>query len=712
MYELTCKLCGKQFQSNHPLRNYCKGPHYFTCPMCGKQFCVDKNKAYYEGKQGKACCSRVCARAFVESNLTDEQKQHRKQARITTMQEKYGVVNPGQMQSVLEKRKQTNLKKFGTEYANQSEQIKQKTRETNLKKYGVEYTFQAEPVKEKIKNTLVTKYGADHISKTEHFKEKLKETSREKYGTDYPIASKQVRDKIHATTLKHYGVENPFYSPEIQAKAVETKLQKYGHLGATKEQLREAYQKHYGVDFYTQTDEYKQKAYETSMKRYGVPHALMSQQAKNNRLKTVQDKYGIDNVSKLTEVKDKIKSTFIQKYGYDCASRVPEIRRKQVANARNSKLEIRIANLLSEYGIDYVTQFVVSKGNHVHAFDFYIPKYRILLDADGMYYHSYVSDPDGKQVRDDYDEVRMYLVPEDHIFILAVEGQEEKAIKHVYDVIKSIDADVFNYDTELFKWCRSIDFPYPKYTSERMLHDWFSLCSYENDKYVPQCKLGMSIVKNFHKSIYDAKVGKGVSPKEAWYDDAKLKKVIANRLIYKNDVDPNKVLQGFNISKIGPTVSLFNPVLARYLTLQYLWKYNEVFDPFSGFSGRLLGVASTGKQYVGQDISNAHVQESNSIVQFLSLQSCCNVSCKDVLQSSRTYECLLTCPPYSSKETYGSETEFKSCDEWIDECLQRFSCKAYVFVVDSTEKYKQCVTETIHNSSHFSKAKEYVVVIK
>lgn len=712
MYTLTCRICGKQFESNHPNRSYCKGPHYFSCPVCGKKFCIDKNKAYYEGKQGKACCCRVCARAFVESSLSDEQKQHRKQARIATMQEKYGVVNPGQMQSVLEKRKQTNLKKFGTEYANQSEQIKQKTRETNLKKYGVTCTLQADCIKEKTKETLVRKYGVDHISKTEYFKEKLKETSREKYGTDYPIASKQVRDKIHATTLKHYGVENPFYSPELQAKAVKTKRKKYGHLGPTKEQLKNAFNENYGVDWYTQTQEYRDKVHATSLRKYGMDYFQSSDSVKQARIDTCMQKYGVDNVRKAKEIKAKMRQTFIERYGYDSPSKVPEIRRKQVANARTSKLEIRVANLLDQYGIDYVTQFVVSKGEHTHAFDFYIPEYKILLDADGVYYHSYISDPDGKQVRDDYDEVCMYLVPEDHIFILAVEGQEEKAIKHVYDVIKSIDADVFSYDTELFKWCRSIDFPYPKYSNERMLHDWDMLCSYENSKYVPQCKLGMSIVKNFHPSIYDARVGNSVSTKEAWHDDVKLKKVIANRLIYQNTVDPNKVLQGFNISKIAPTVSLFNPVLARYLTLKYLSEYKEVFDPFSGFSGRLLGVASTGKQYCGQDISSAHVQESSSIVEFLSLQSCCSVSCKDVLQSSGAHECLLTCPPYSSKETYGSETVFKSCDEWIDECTQRFSCKAYVFVVDSTEKYKQYVTETLHNSSHFSKSKEYVVVIK
>lgn len=34
-----------------------------------------------------------------------------------------------------------------------------------------------------------------------------------------------------------------------------------------------------------------------------------------------------------------------------------------------------------------------------------------------------------------------------------------------------------------------------------------------------------------------------------------------------------------------------------------------------------------------------------------------------------------------------------------------------MFVVDSTIEYKDNVVETIQNSSHFSKAKEYVVVI-
>lgn len=44
---------------------------------------------------------------------------------------------------------------------------------------------------------------------------------------------------------------------------------------------------------------------------------------------------------------------------------------------------------------------------HNHEFNFYISKYRILIDADGIYFHSYLSDPDGNFVGDSYYPVRI-----------------------------------------------------------------------------------------------------------------------------------------------------------------------------------------------------------------------------------------------------------------------------------------------------------------
>ena len=37
------------------------------------------------------------------------------------------------------------------------------------------------------------------------------------------------------------------------------------------------------------------------------------------------------------------------------------------------------------------------------------------------------------------------------------------------------------------------------------------------------------------------------------------------------------------------------------------------------------------------------------------------------------------------KELYNDEFVFLTCDRWIDDCLKRFDCSKYVFVVDTTE---------------------------
>lgn len=115
------------------------------------------------------------------------------------------------------------------------------------------------------------------------------------------------------------------------------------------------------------------------------------------------------------------------------------------------------------------------------------------------------------------------------------------------------------------------------------------------------------------------------------------------------------------------------------------------------------------KKYNGQDLNQDHVNESNQIIEHLN----CNavISQRDIFESTGTYQCLFTCPPYNDKEIWGNETKFLSCDDWIDECLKRFSCKKYLFVVDETEKYKDYIVEVLENKSHLSTNNEYVVLI-
>lgn len=356
-----------------------------------------------------------------------------------------------------------------------------------------------------------------------------------------------------------------------------------------------------------------------------------------------------------------------------------------------SKYAKRLLQLLADYNILFErSKHVVVNGKDA-TFDVYVPEYNLYVDLDDA------------NVKDTCESL--------HVFTLS-KGNEERVIKQVIDCIRCVNANAFDIGTELFNKCRAYGFPQPTFTAVQLRNSWNSLCSYSSDKLVPRASVGNTIVKHFHPSLYDVHVSSCPSVREAWNDDTLLKKVILNRHVY---VDPqhltcDRMLQGFNISKVAPRASVFSPCWARYLANKYLHEYSQVFDPFSGFSGRALGVCSLGKQYIGQDLSKTHVKESNSLIAGMKLQNC-TVSCKDVLQSTGSYECLLTCPPYDKKEVYDSETEFKSCDEWIDECLQRFNCKRYVFVVDKTAKYLDKVTEGMSHTSYMSNAQEKVIVI-
>lgn len=222
---------------------------------------------------------------------------------------------------------------------------------------------------------------------------------------------------------------------------------------------------------------------------------------------------------------------------------------------------------------------------------------------------------------------------------------------------------------------------------------------------------GMEVIKEYHKSIWYCNRQGHKSPYDAWYDSSIMKKCIENRLKYKGDnLSLENLRYGLTTSKLAPKVSIFKPSLAKYLINKYLNQYNEIFDPCSGFSGRMLGAWSLNKKYIGQDINNIIVNESNNIIKDFNLQ---NVSIKQTnsLNTKGTYECLFTCSPYNDKENWNQDIENLTCDEWIDICLKNYNCKSYLFVVDKVEKYKKHIVEEIINKSNFGTNKEYIVLI-
>lgn len=275
--------------------------------------------------------------------------------------------------------------------------------------------------------------------------------------------------------------------------------------------------------------------------------------------------------------------------------------------------------------------------------------------------------------------------------------------------------DYVNYENrilEVFDECRKIEFPYFDDINLSQIKTSFNrLKNKDINTFSYNKRQSLEVIKKYHPSLYKANRKGYKSPYEAWNDDELLWKCIENRLIYHGwSLNYKNILAGFTAAKIAPRVSLFNPFLAKYIVLKYLNKFDTVFDPFSGYSGRLLGVCAANKKYIGQDINEITVKESNKLITDLNLNA--TISNKDSINDAGEYDCLFTCSPYSDKEIWNQKIEIKSCDEWVDLILNNYKCKEYLFVVDETDKYKDYIVEEIINTSHFGTNKEYIIHIK
>lgn len=279
-----------------------------------------------------------------------------------------------------------------------------------------------------------------------------------------------------------------------------------------------------------------------------------------------------------------------------------------------------------------------------------------------------------------------------------------------------------------------IDFPptqFKKIEEKHCINEIKSLLQCKPDKATQK---GISnIIKKFHKSMIFANIKNKLSPFDGWQqiknDPELFKKFYRNRLRcsdwFKEDGHTKYLLHGvvmeetygigLSTSRMFQYVTYFKPRLAKYIVNKYLSEYNTVFDPFSGYSGRMLGVLSSNKNYIGHDLCESSILESKDIYKFISqfINNTCELHTKDAIKTTGKYECLFTCPPYENIENWpGVKSVNYNCDKWIDICLSNYDCERYVFVTDNKiKKYKKYIKEEICNTSHFAANIEYIVVI-
>lgn len=546
--------------------------------------------------------------------------------------------------------KATKQEKYGDIHYNNS----QKTIKTKIERYGTVFVNH-----EKTKQTKLERYGNCYYNNPQ----KSAKTKEEKYGDkNYNNENRRL-----LTNLKKYGTMYPSQLEEVKLKQRQNSHKKYLYNGI-------GFDSSWELAFYIKSiDEGKNILREPKVFTY----------ISNN------EKYLYTPDFEINGIFYEIKGTHLIKQGIwqppkEEVKYLPEDKQKLIYQKYQDKQKCAVENNVEIIDYSRIKPYL----------NYCISKYR-----------AYNWQEQFKESYSNMSTFNFFLKNRDIPYLLTENDLSLKPEAFFTKVLPTYDADIQKFVNSLPQ-----EFPYPEYPNKRLLEDYNHLCTYE---YKPNQKLGIYILNQFHKSIWKAHREKLPSPFEAWQDRDLLEKCVRNRFIYCKNLTPHNILTGFSVTKMAPRVSLFHPALGRHLIQKYLNDYQTIFDPFSGFSGRLLGTCSLGKTYIGQDINIDHVKESNQIVDFLQLKNV-KVTQQDILaDAKKTYDCLFTCPPYGGKEHWNilNDTVEKSCDEWIDVCLSKYKCDKYLFVVDTTEKYKDNIVEIIENKSHLTNSREYVILL-
>lgn len=523
------------------------------------------------------------------------------------------------------------------------------TAKTCLERYGVKNPGMLKSTQDKMKQTCLERYGKEHYNN----RNKCKQTIKNTYGVENVSQLEEVKKKKENTFQAHFGESNVFKTSYFDQKRKETSNQKYG------------------TDFPSQSDVVKQRQAQTNFTKWGYKSTSQNPSIRQKLSKKIKASCDTRTPEQWKQMRQKAIKTY--KYGNELFDSSWELALYLYAGDHNISIEREPAQLVYEF-----------QGKK----HFYYPDFKYngkFLELKGPQFFN----ENGILINPwDRSQDALYAAKWDFMKKIGVEVWSTKEMQPILDYINQ------KYTKDFIKLFEvNLPFPYPTLST----------------------KGDFDIIRFFHKSLYEASCKGHKSPLQAWQDKDLIKTAALNRLKYVGSCKPNDVLRGLTLSTAAPKVSIFKPSLAEQLVKTYLKTANSIVDPFSGFSGRLVGVTNCGKNYIGKDINEKHVKESNQIIQFKGIQSG-TVVVEDLLSKlgAEHYDALFTCPPYGGKEHWNENNDEveKTCDEWIDLCLQHYDCKQYLFVVDETEKYKDNVVQKLEKKTIWKGKAELVILIE
>ena len=191
---------------------------------------------------------------------------------------------------------------------------------------------------------------------------------------------------------------------------------------------------------------------------------------------------------------------------------------------------------------------------------------------------------------------------------------------------------------------------------------------------------GTQFATCFHKHIFDCyKPGK-LSAKEIFDNDNLFKICIKKAIALNNNISDSTIRNICRNEKRSSRINNFPPRVALNIIKSNYQSPISVLDPCAGFSGRLLGCASSQlvKKYVGCDISRKTYQglvETKKNIElidnFINIELY-NEDCLKIMQNYNDFDCILTSPPFLDVEIYDGVEFYEDYEKWEKEFILPF----------------------------------------
>jgi hypothetical protein len=234
--------------------------------------------------------------------------------------------------------------------------------------------------------------------------------------------------------------------------------------------------------------------------------------------------------------------------------------------------------------------------------------------------------------------------------------------------VKTLDYDERMALVEpLFNHFRNQGWLYPD-DSTKLNNSWKKLCNFNPDLSTNEIfnngSLATDVCKYFCHNFYEATEVGGLTMKEVFNNDDKLRYLIKNRLGFDwwdnddNDETFNisfrMLIQGMRSSRLIPSVSIFKPAVSKYMCLKYSNENDVIFDYSVGWGGRMLGAASCNRRYIGVDpLTTIEVQKMADFFDLKNITLIENGS-EHVKLEENSIDFSYSSPPYFSQEYYNS----------------------------------------------------------